>query len=96
MSDLTPINDNIKEEDVGDATEAPKTPKRKNGAQRGTPKKAKNDTPKPTGKKIGASKIPETFEELAEEDKMLLEWKEVSNRFRSCEFKIDSSKFLAI
>lgn len=96
MSDLTSINDNVKEEDVVNATETLKTPKRKNGAQGGTPKKAKNDTRKPTGKKNGANKIPETFEELAEEDKMLLEWKEVSNRFRSCEFKIDSSRLLAI
>lgn len=80
MSEFTPINENIKVEDLGDAPEAsvaPKTPKRKNAAQGGTPKKPKNDTPKSTGRNIKAS-IPETFDELAEQDKMLIEWKEVS------------------
>jgi hypothetical protein len=79
MSDFTPIN-NIKEEDGGDASEAPETPsKRKNGAQggTGTPKKAKSENNAPmSGVKNKASKIPETFDELAEEDKMLMEWKE--------------------
>lgn len=79
MSDSTPTNDSIKEEDVGDAPEAPKTPKRKNAAQGSTPKKAKTDTPKTPGKRIGTNKIPETFDELEAEDKMLIEWKEVSN-----------------
>lgn len=87
MFHFTPINNGIKEEDVGDVPEAPKTPsKRKNGAQGGTPKKAKNDTPrKMNGKNIKASKIPETFDELAEEDKMMIEWKEVSEKEPSTE-----------
>jgi hypothetical protein len=80
MSDFTPIN-NSKEKDVEDASEAPKTPsKRKTGVQGGTPKKPKSETntPKSGGKIIKASKIPETFDELAEEDKMMIEWREVS------------------
>lgn len=80
MSDFTAINGPVKEEDIGDAPEAPKTPsKRKNGAtQGGTAKKSKGDTPKSTTKNIKSSKIPETFDELAEEDKMMIGWKEVS------------------
>ncbi|QDS69390.1 hypothetical protein FKW77_004619 [Venturia effusa] len=77
MTDFTAINDNIKEEDTGEAPEAPKTPvKRKNGAQGGNPKKAKIDTPKSSGRNIKASKIPETFDELEEQDRMVIEWKE--------------------
>ncbi|TLD35986.1 hypothetical protein E2P81_ATG02875 [Venturia nashicola] len=79
MSNFTAINDNIKTEDLVDAIEAPeapKTPKRKSAAQGGTPKKAKNDTPKSSARNIKSSKIPESFDELAEEDKMLIEWKE--------------------
>ncbi|KAE9977658.1 hypothetical protein EG328_001873 [Venturia inaequalis] len=76
MSQFSPINDSVKAEDLGDVLEAPKTPKRKIAAQGGTPKKAKNDTPKSSVKPIKASKIPETFDELADEDKMMIEWKE--------------------
>jgi hypothetical protein len=75
---MFPNDSDVKQEDGGDPQAIPKTPsKRKNEAQGGTPKKPKSQQGTP--RKL----IPETFDDLAEEDKMIIQRREVSTNLSS-------------
>ena len=83
-SNFTPLN-GLKEEEVEapapSAPQTPKTPKtpakrKKDDKGTPTPKKSKTQTIATDRKRSQA--IPDSFDDLSEEDKMMLKWKEVS------------------